>query len=57
LTDLEFLFLHNTQVSDAGLEYLKGLKRLQILNVENSRVTEAGVQQLQKLRPQLKISF
>jgi hypothetical protein len=43
--------------SARGKDQVKGLKRLQILNVENTRVTEAGVQQLQRVRPMLKISF
>jgi hypothetical protein len=37
MTDLEHLDLCNTDVTDAGLEHVKGLTNLQQLRLRNSR--------------------
>jgi hypothetical protein len=63
LRKLEGLSLYNTNVTDAGLAELKGLKRLQFLQLGLSaprakkRVTSEGVEHLQKELPKCKIDF
>ena len=44
-------YLNNTQVTDAGLENLKGLTNLTDLFLNNTQVTDAGVKELQKALP------
>jgi hypothetical protein len=51
---IHHLKLNNTQISDAGLEHLKGLN-LETIDLENTHVTDAGVAKLQKALPKLKI--
>jgi hypothetical protein len=48
LTSLEELHISNTQVTDAGLVYLKDLKKLRMLSVDYSKVTEAGLVHLKE---------
>jgi hypothetical protein len=43
------LELRNTEVTDAGLEYLKGFNQLEQLNLENTEVTDAGLKYLNGL--------
>ena len=57
LNDLEALSLEGTQVTDAGLEYLKGLTKLRSLNLEGTRVTAEGARDLQEALPKCRISF
>jgi hypothetical protein len=47
---LQFLNLSETQVTDAGLKELTGLKGLQLLSLP-TRVTDAGLQELRKALP------
>ncbi len=49
--------LHNTQVTDAGLVHLKGLTRLQTLNLYRSQVTDAGVKELRAALPNCRIEW
>jgi len=49
LPDLKFLRLHSAQISDAGLEHLKGLVNLRSLELGNTRVTGSGLSRLQGL--------
>jgi hypothetical protein len=42
------LSLNRTQISDAGLEHLKGLTSLRFLSINGTQVTDAGVEKLQK---------
>ena len=51
------LELTNTQVTDAGLEQLKGMTKLRVLQLGGTRVTEAGVAKLQKALPSPIIPF
>jgi len=51
LTKLEWLYLMNTKVTDAGLVHLKGLTNLEELYLMNTKVTDAGVQELRKALP------
>jgi hypothetical protein len=43
--------LTSTQVTDAGLEHLKGLTSLKLLVLPDARVTDAGVTELKKALP------
>jgi len=52
---LQVLYLHKTRVSDAGLEYLKGLVNLQELNLRETQVSDVGVEELKRAIPGVKI--
>ena len=52
---VERLLLSSTQVTDAGLEHLKGLTALQWLLLSNTQVTDAGVARLQQALPNCEI--
>ena len=41
-TRLHWLLLENTQITDAGLENLKGLTQLQQLDLKGTKVTDDG---------------
>jgi hypothetical protein len=43
------------RITDAGLEHLKGLTRLNELGVAGTRVTESGIEGLRKALPQAQI--
>ena len=47
--------LNRTQVTDAGLEHLKGLTSLQTLKLGGSQVTDADVNELKKALPKCDI--
>ena len=49
------LCLSDTQVTDAGLEYLKELTQLQQLDLDGTQVTDAGVTKLQQALPNCEI--
>ena len=51
LTNLETLYLNDTQVTDAGLVHLKGLTKLEWLDLRNTEVTDKGVKKLQEALP------
>jgi hypothetical protein len=51
LTNLRELFLTDTSVTDAGLEYLQGLTSLRYLDVSATKVTDDGVKKLQQALP------
>jgi Leucine-rich repeat (LRR) protein len=40
---------HRTQITDAGLEHLKGLNQLQSLNFARTQITDAGLEHLKGL--------
>jgi hypothetical protein len=48
--------LDSTQVTDAGLLHLRGLKQLESLYLANTKVSAAGVARLQEALPNLWIS-
>jgi hypothetical protein len=54
-TQLRWLSLQDTQVSDAGLEQLRRLSRLEMLDLVGTRVTERGVEEFQKSWPKCKV--
>ncbi len=50
------LSLEYTRVTDAGLEPLKGLTRLQRLYLRGTKVADEGVKSLQQALPNCRIS-
>jgi hypothetical protein len=57
LSDVKWLVLMDTRITDAGLEHLKGLKKLERLDLEGSLVTEKGVETLKNSLPNAKIYY
>jgi hypothetical protein len=49
------LYIFDTQITDAGLEHLKGLPRLGFLVLNQTRVTENGIQRFRQVLPKCKI--
>jgi hypothetical protein len=49
LHDVQVLDLHNTGISDSGLQCLDGLSQLRTLSLENTQVTDAGLEHLRGL--------
>ena len=49
LTDLQFLYLGHTRITDSGLVRLQGLKSLQFLDLQGTNVTDAGLKHLKGL--------
>ena len=49
LTQLRWLDLQGTRVTDASLEHLKELKQLQVLGLDGANVTDAGLRHLKGL--------
>ena len=47
---MKVLDLLGTHVSDAGLEYLEGLKGLESLDLTKTQVTDAGLEHLKELK-------
>ena len=47
--------LMDTQVTDAGLEHLKGMTNLRYLHLGDTQVTDAGVNELKKALPNCRI--
>lgn len=48
---LEELSLRDTQITDAGLEHLKGLTRLRALDLQGTKVSGDGIRSLQRALP------
>ena len=46
---VQWVYLTNTQVTDAGLEHLKGLTAIQLLALKNTQVTDAGLEHIKSL--------
>jgi len=59
LTTLQELFLSGTQVTDVGLEHIKGLTTLGFVDLGKTRVTDAGLEHLKGLsgRPKTTSTF
>ncbi len=49
-TNVDGVSLSHTQVTDAGLEHLNGLKQLQTLWLDHTQVTHAGLEHLKGLK-------
>jgi hypothetical protein len=57
MTQLEHLWLGETQCTDAGLAHLKGMPSLQGLYLWDTQVTDAGVKDLHDALPKCKIHY
>lgn len=57
LTDLDWLVLFDTNVTDEGLRHFKALHRLSRLDLERTKVTTAGVMKLHEEMPLLRIVY
>jgi hypothetical protein len=56
LTNLTVLHLYgNKNITEAGLVYLQGLKKLRSLYLGETKVTDAGVAELKKALPGCRI--
>jgi hypothetical protein len=51
IATLEFLDLTDTQITDAGLKHLAGMKGIQFLTLTGTAVSEAGVEELRRQLP------
>ncbi len=49
------LNLEGTQITDAGLEHLTGLTKLETLWLDDTQVTDTGVAELKKVLPKCSI--
>jgi hypothetical protein len=49
------LDISRTQVTDAGLEHIKGLTNLEQLWLIDTKVTDEGVEELEEALPQLQV--
>jgi hypothetical protein len=49
MTQLRYLDLHNTKITDAGMVHLKGLTQLTGLSLWGTKVTDAGLANLRGL--------
>jgi hypothetical protein len=50
LADLQVLDLSYSEITNAGLQHLRGLKHLHTLDLRNTRIDDAGLQVLQHLK-------
>ena len=57
LSELKWLVLDYTEVTDAGLLLLSKLKKLRRVYVRGTRVTPAGIRRLQQLLPTVEILY
>ena len=55
MSELHDLTLGGSQITDAGLMHLKGLRNLKHLTLVHTSVTAAGVQELKKALPDVKV--
>jgi len=56
LKDLGFLDLSNTQVTNAGLEYLKSFKNCKTIRLSGTNVTDRGIPKLKQTLTGCKIT-
>ena len=47
--------MENTQITDAGLEHLKGLTQLRTLGLVDTKATDKGVKEIRKALPKTSI--
>jgi hypothetical protein len=55
LSELQFLSLDDTQVTDAGIASSTGLRGLKFLKISRTKVTDNGVAELRKSLPHLRV--
>lgn len=55
LTEIRWLVLQDTSVTDVGLQQLSGLKKLERLDLDGSPVTDVGIARLQQALPNAEI--
>jgi hypothetical protein len=55
LTELRWLVLMDTGVTDQGLKHIRHLKKLERLDLEGSKVTKQGAEELKKALPDVRI--
>lgn len=53
--NLELLYLSHTSVTDAGLGYLTGLKKLRAVEIQDTAITDDGIQRLKQALPNTSI--
>jgi hypothetical protein len=57
LTKLVFLYLRETQVTDAGLPHLEGLTKLEWLGLDGTQITPEGVKKLKEALPDCEFGY
>ncbi len=55
MDDLNWLLLSDTEITDAGLEHLAGMKSLSRLTINGTKVTPKGIDRLKKALPRLTV--
>ncbi|MGC3971259.1 MAG: hypothetical protein QM775_29130 [Pirellulales bacterium] len=55
MPNLRFLHLIGTNITDAGLKHLVGLKKLEELEVRGTAVSDEGLHRLRKALPTLRV--
>ncbi len=55
MNQLRSLDFSSTEITDAGLQYLDGLTKLERLDLRNTKVTDEGVKKLQQALPKCDI--
>lgn len=55
MTSLENLDLRKVGITDKGLEYLKGLRKLKEIYLKGTKVSDAGVRNLHQALPRTDI--
>jgi hypothetical protein len=56
LKGITWLSILDSNLTDAGLKHLEGLKTLETLDIKGSKVTDAGIAAFKKARPKCKVS-
>ena len=57
MTNLDNLNLSGTQISDAGMERLKGFTKLELLDLDETNLTDKGLEPLKVLKNMKRISI
>jgi len=55
MKELKELILFDTQVTDAGLVHLEGMKGLKTLDLNKTKITDAGLKNIQQALPTCRI--
>jgi hypothetical protein len=57
LDDLEYLSVSDTNVGNAGIDWLEGLTRLRTLKVGKTKITRAGLNRFKEKNPNCRIEW